>query len=77
VKDPVNGGSLFSTAHGSACRLRRYPRTLRVSTEAVLTQQTHAAGVQIYRCRADKDDAARFEWLLKEPEADLFDHAGQ
>jgi Protein of unknown function (DUF3455) len=52
------------------------PAPLRVSTKAVLTQQTHAAGVQIYRCRADKDDAARFEWLLKEPEADLFDRAG-
>jgi hypothetical protein len=53
------------------------PAPLRVSTNAVVRQQTHAEGVQIYRCRADKDDAARFVWLLKEPEADLFDHAGK
>jgi hypothetical protein len=52
------------------------PPPLRVSTNAVLTLQVHAAGVQIYQCRAVKDDAARVEWALKEPEADLFDHAG-
>ena len=52
------------------------PPPLRVSTNAVLTLQVHAAGVQIYRCGAAKDDAARVEWALKEPEADLFDNAG-
>ena len=53
------------------------PPPLRVPTNAVLTLRVHAAGVQIYRCGAAKDDAARFEWLLKEPEAELFDQAGQ
>jgi hypothetical protein len=53
------------------------PPTLRVPTNAVLKLRVHAAGAQIYRCRAAKDDAARVDWLLKEPEADLFDHAGQ
>jgi Protein of unknown function (DUF3455) len=52
------------------------PPPLRVPANALLTLQVHAAGVQIYRCRAAKDDAARVEWALKEPEADLFDHAG-
>lgn len=52
------------------------PPPLRVPTNAVLTLRVHATGVQIYLCRAAKDDAARFEWLLKEPEADLFDQAG-
>jgi hypothetical protein len=52
------------------------PPPLRVPTNAALTLQVHAAGVQIYRCRAAKDDAARVEWVLREPEADLSDRAG-
>lgn len=52
------------------------PESLRVPITAVLTQQAQAVGVQIYRCGADKNDAAHLEWLLKEPEADLFDRAG-
>ena len=69
-------GLLVGCAVSPALKTDDIPAPLRVSAKAVLTQRTHAAGVQIYRCRADKDDAARFEWLLKEPEADLFDHAG-
>ena len=53
------------------------PPPLRVPTNAVVSLRVHAAGVQIYRCRALKDDAARVEWSLKEPEADLFDQAGK
>jgi hypothetical protein len=52
------------------------PPPLRVSTNAALTLRVHAAGVQIYQCRASKEDGARVEWLLKEPEADLLDQAG-
>jgi hypothetical protein len=53
------------------------PPPLRVPTNAVVSLRVHAAGVQIYRCRAARDDAARVEWSLKEPEADLFDQAGK
>jgi hypothetical protein len=52
------------------------PAELRVAPPAVLTLQAHAKGVQIYQCSAAKDDAARFDWQLKSPEADLFDQAG-
>jgi len=52
------------------------PAPLRVSPSEVLTLRAHAAGVQIYRCTADKNDAARFAWQLKAPEADLVDHSG-
>jgi len=52
------------------------PPPLRVPTNAAPALRVHATGVQIYQCRAAKDDAARVEWMLKEPEADLFDHAG-
>ena len=52
------------------------PESLRVPATEVLAQQARAAGVQVYRCSADKDAAAHFEWSLTGPEADLFDHAG-
>ena len=63
-------------ASSSSMKTDDIPAPLRVSTNAVVTLQARATGVQIYRCRSDKDDAARVAWLLKEPEADLFDHAG-
>jgi Protein of unknown function (DUF3455) len=52
------------------------PVDLRVPAGAVLAQTARAAGLQIYQCSADKGDAARFSWTLKQPEADLFDLAG-
>lgn len=36
-----------------------------------------AKGVQIYECRATKDDPSKFEWSFKAPEADLFDATGK
>src|SRR5258708_6999616 len=53
------------------------PTSLQVPATEVLKRQTRGAGVQIYQCRAAKDDAARFEWVLKEPQADLFDSGGK
>ena len=53
------------------------PEPLRVPADPSPALRTHGVGVQIYRCLADKEDAARFEWQLKAPEADLFDHAGR
>jgi hypothetical protein len=35
-----------------------------------------AKGVQIYECRAKKDQAAGYEWAFVAPEADLFDARG-
>jgi hypothetical protein len=52
------------------------PAPLRVSAGGLSTRQTHATGVQIYQCRGSKDDAARFQWQLKEPAANLFDKSG-
>ncbi|MDB6015805.1 MAG: hypothetical protein JWR19_294 [Pedosphaera sp.] len=37
----------------------------------------YAKGVQIYECRARKNDATQYEWVLKAPEADLFDRRGK
>jgi len=33
--------------------------------------------VQIYDCKPNKDDPARFEWVFRAPEAELFDAAGK
>jgi hypothetical protein len=49
---------------------------LRTPATEVLSLETAATGVQIYECNARKDEPARFEWIFKAPEADLFDSAG-
>ena len=36
-----------------------------------------AKGVQIYECRAKKDQAGTYEWAFVAPEADLFDITGK
>src|SRR4029450_4182144 len=35
-----------------------------------------AKGVQIYECRAKKDQVGEYEWVFMAPEADLFDARG-
>jgi uncharacterized protein DUF3455 len=52
------------------------PAPLQVPPNHVLAQQLHGVGAQIYSCRPGKDDDARVEWQLKEPQADLFDASG-
>jgi FtsP/CotA-like multicopper oxidase with cupredoxin domain len=69
-------GLLGGGAAAPAVKPDDIPPSLRVTTNAVVALKAHASGVQIYRCRAAKDDAARFEWTFKEPEADLSDPAG-
>jgi hypothetical protein len=53
------------------------PETLKVPETQMLSLETHASGVQIYECKAAKDDSQRFEWVFKAPEAELFDSAGK
>jgi hypothetical protein len=43
----------------------------------VLLCSAKATGVQIYECRAGKDDRTHYEWSFKAPEADLFDAKGE
>jgi hypothetical protein len=52
------------------------PEALRAPADQVLAFELQATGVQIYECRALKDDPARFEWIFKTPQADLFDASG-
>jgi hypothetical protein len=70
-------GPLAGYADSHAKGADDIPAILRVAGGEALIQTVHAAGVQIYRCSADKKDAARLEWQLQAPEADLFDPPGR
>jgi hypothetical protein len=52
------------------------PENLKVPAAQTLSLVSPATGVQIYECSAGKADPARFEWVFKAPEADLFDLSG-
>jgi hypothetical protein len=52
------------------------PDTLKVPATEGLAMIAAAKGVQIYECRARKDQAGQFEWAFVAPEADLFDSRG-
>src|SRR5512143_2601550 len=65
----------FSAAR--AATMPEVPEALKVPATQVLSLETQAAGVQIYECKASKDDPTRFEWVFKAPEAELFDSTGK
>ena len=52
------------------------PDAIQVSATEVLSLTANAKGVQVYECRPRKDDATKYEWVHKAPEADLFDQRG-
>ena len=53
------------------------PDALKVPATQELSLEVQATGVQIYECKASKDDPTRFEWVFKAPEAQLLDSAGK
>jgi Protein of unknown function (DUF3455) len=52
------------------------PAKLRPSAGESLALIVPAKGVQIYECRAKKEQAEQYEWAFVAPEADLFDVRG-
>ena len=52
------------------------PAPIQVPATAQVVHKIQAAGLQIYLCSVDDKDATRLQWRLKEPQADLFDQAG-
>ena len=60
-----------------AATLPEVPDKLQVPAGQTLAFDLRAKGVQIYVCSARKDDATKFEWTLKAPEAELFDASGK
>jgi hypothetical protein len=53
------------------------PENLKAPAGQTVSLVTRATGVQIYDCKPSKDDPARFEWVFRAPEADLFDPTGK
>ena len=53
------------------------PASLQVPATEVLLLQARAVGVQIYECQASHDDPAKFDWVFKAPQAQLFDRSGK
>lgn len=70
-------GSCVSFAYPESGTAPAVPESLKVPATQVLALEAHAAGVQIYTCSAGKADPARFEWVFKAPEADLWDGNGK
>lgn len=52
------------------------PAELKAGPAEKVFLMSAATGVQIYDCKADKNDAAHFSWTFRAPEADLFDKSG-
>jgi len=52
------------------------PENLRVPESQPLLLRAAARGAQIYTCKAKAAEPAGFEWVLKAPEAELFDGRG-
>jgi hypothetical protein len=52
------------------------PDKLKPGANESLAMIAHAKGVQIYECRARKDQTGDYEWAFVAPEADLFDAGG-
>ncbi|HEX9480172.1 MAG TPA: DUF3455 domain-containing protein [Methylomirabilota bacterium] len=53
------------------------PEKLRPAAGESLAMIIGARGVQIYECRARKDQPGAYEWAFVAPEADLFDGRGR
>lgn len=53
------------------------PSALAVPTGSALLFATEARGVQIYDCAENPDEPGTIEWVFREPEADLFNAAGE
>jgi hypothetical protein len=52
------------------------PTSLQTAPTQTLALEAHAVGVQIYTCSAPKTAGAKPEWILKAPDAVLYDAAG-
>jgi hypothetical protein len=62
---------------GAGAGIDAIPDALQPPAGQVLALAARASGVQIYECKAAKDDPSQFSWTLKAPEADLKDLSGK
>ena len=64
------------TSPQSPTFVAKVPDKLKAGANESLAMIVAAKGVQIYECRATKDQGKEFEWTFVAPEADLFDARG-
>jgi hypothetical protein len=53
------------------------PEKLRPGANEALTMIVSAKGVQVYECRAKKDQTGAYEWAFVAPQAELVDERGK
>jgi len=58
----------------SVCLAQQIPTQIQPPSDTQLLLQVHAKGDQIYTC---KGDSGQFSWILKAPDAQLFDKGGK
>jgi len=77
LRNPIAAMSAVALAACGACPVGpAVPPSLAVPSEQKLLLKADASGVQIYECRADKADPAKFGWAFVAPEAVLTDSHG-
>ncbi|MDE2344414.1 MAG: DUF3455 domain-containing protein [Betaproteobacteria bacterium] len=54
----------------------KVPNTIAAPAHQIITREAMASGFQIYECRVAADDPARYQWVFKAPEAELYETAG-
>jgi uncharacterized protein DUF3455 len=67
---------IVTACAGRPAPLADVPDKLRPGANEVLALIVPARGVQVYECRAKKDQPGQFEWAFVAPEADLLDARG-
>ena len=72
----VSAASLVTLAGPATLPFPAIPASLETPANQKLELTLTARGVQIYECRPVQGDPAKFEWIFKAPEADLFDADG-
>jgi hypothetical protein len=69
----VAGSTTLSSSAAAQQEMQQVPQQLQPPAGEGLLLRVHAKGDQIYTC---KGDAAQFTWVLKAPDAQLFDKDG-
>jgi len=69
--------ALAACAGAPLAAVVQVPDNLRPASTEVVLHSVLARGVQIYECRAKKDDPQAAEWAFVAPEAALFDAQGK
>ena len=76
-RNPIAAVSTVALAACGTCAVGpAVPPSLAVPSEQKLLLSANASGVQIYECRAEKADPAKFTWAFVAPEAVLTDSHG-